>query len=136
MSTLSELSSSSATESEISKESYVPYKDKYTFEQRINKVNDFKKRFPTKIPVIIEKDPRSDIENISKNTYLFEKDIPYKRVLFIIRKGIKLSPEKGLFVFINNIMINDMDTTVEQLNEKYGEPDGLFIVYSGENVFG
>ena len=56
--------------------------------------------------------------------------------LFIIRKRLKLASEKGIFLFVNNMIAPSTHTMIELYNE-YKDDDGfLYMNYTEENVFG
>jgi GABA(A) receptor-associated protein len=94
-------------------------------------------KYPERIPVIVEKDPKSDIEDIDKIKYLVPENIKYGQFLSIIRKRIKLNPEKGLFVFVSDVMLNSTEQTMKELWTLYKHESGfLVLTYAGENTFG
>ena len=63
-----------------------------------------REKYPDRIPVIVEKAGRSDIPNIDKKKYLVPGDLTAGQFVYVIRKRIKLSPEKAIFIFVNNIL--------------------------------
>lgn len=70
------------------------------------------------------------------NRYLVPADFSVGQFIYVIRKRIKLSPEKAIFVFVNNVL----PPTAALMSTVYSEnkdADGfLYIAYSGENTFG
>jgi hypothetical protein len=52
--------------------------------------------------VIVEKAPKSDVPNIDKKKYLVPADITVGKFVYEIRKHMKLSPEKAIFLFVGN----------------------------------
>jgi GABA(A) receptor-associated protein len=55
------------------------------------------------VPVICEKADRSgDIPDIDKKKYLVPADLTVGQFHYVIRKRIKLAPEKALFLFCSN----------------------------------
>ena len=76
------------------------------------------------------------IKNIDKNKYLVPPDLTIGQFLYVIRKRIKLTPEKSIFLFINN-SIPSSSKIISQLYKDHKNEDGfLYIIYSGENTFG
>ena len=59
-------------------------------------------KYPDRVPVICEKADRSDIPDIDKKKYLVPADLTVGQFQYVIRKRIKLAPEKALFVFCSN----------------------------------
>lgn len=46
-----------------------PYKERYTFEDRCNKVKSFQESDPDKIMVIVEKHPKSKLPDLPNSKY-------------------------------------------------------------------
>ena len=92
-------------------------------------------RYPSP-QVICEKDDRSDIPDIDKKKYLVPKDLTVGQFVYVIRKRIKLSPEKAIFIFINNVLPPTATLMSEVYAEKKDDDGFLYITYSGENTFG
>lgn len=47
---------------------------------------------------------KSDIPTIDKKKYLVPADLTVGQFVYVIRKRIKLSPEKAIFIFVNEIL--------------------------------
>uniref|UniRef100_K3W768 Autophagy-related protein n=1 Tax=Globisporangium ultimum (strain ATCC 200006 / CBS 805.95 / DAOM BR144) TaxID=431595 RepID=K3W768_GLOUD len=93
-------------------------------------------KYPDRIPVICEKADRSDIPDIDKKKYLVPADLTVGQFVYVIRKRIKLSPEKAIFIFINNVL-PPTAALMSNIYEEQKDVDGfLYITYSGENTFG
>lgn len=86
--------------------------------------------------MICEKADRSDIPDIDKKKYLVPADLTVGQFVYVIRKRIKLSPEKAIFIFINNVL-PPTAALMSSIYEEQKDEDGfLYITYSGENTFG
>lgn len=59
-------------------------------------------KYPDRIPVIVEKAAGSDIPDVDKKKYLVPVDLTVGQFVHVIRKRIKLTPEKAIFIFVNN----------------------------------
>ena len=107
-----------------------------TFQERINESTKIKSKYPDRVPVICEKNPGSGLEILDKRKYLVPNDITATQFLFIIRKRLKLASEKGIFLFVNNMIAPSTHTMIDLYNE-YKDDDGfLYMNYTEENVFG
>ena len=74
--------------------------------------------------------------DIDKKKYLVPQDLTVGQFVYIIRKRIKLSPEKAIYLFINNIL-PPTAALMSSIYEDQKDEDGfLYITYSGENTFG
>lgn len=99
-------------------------------------VEEILKKYPNRVPVIVSKKQNSDIADIEKKKYLIPKDTTIGNFVYVIRKGIKLPPHKAMFLFINN-KLQPNTKTFGELYETEKDSDGfLYVIYSGESVFG
>ncbi|KAG2408359.1 Autophagy-related protein [Vigna angularis] len=86
--------------------------------------------------VIVEKAERSDIPSIDKKKYLVPADLTVGQFVYVIRKRIKLSAEKAIFIFVDNVL-PPTGAIMSAIYEEKKEEDGfLYVTYSGENTFG
>ena len=112
------------------------FKKDHPLEKRMSEAQRIRTKYPDRIPVICEKDERSDIPNIDKKKYLVPQDLTVGQFVYVIRKRIKLSPEKAIFIFINNVL-PPTAALMSSIYEEQMDDDGfLYITYSGENTFG
>lgn len=111
------------------------FKNRFSFEERAKEGERVFKKYPDRIPVICEP-LSSSSPAIDKNKYLVPNNISVGQFLFVIRKRIKLPPEKALFLFVEKKIPNPQETMSELYN-MYKSPDYfLYFTYSLENVFG
>ena len=73
-------------------------------EKRKSEASRIRDKYPDRIPVIVEKADKSDIVDIDKKKYLVPADLTVGQFVYVIRKRIKLSPEKAIFIFVNNVL--------------------------------
>ena len=99
--------------------------------------SNIKKKYPTRIPIIVERYNKcKNINDIDKNKYLVPDDLTLGQFIFTIRKRLKLTPEKALFVFVNNSVMPS-SLLIKEIYEKNKDDDGfLYMNYTGENTFG
>lgn len=126
----------------------IKYREKYTVEQRRIESKNVKKKYPDRIPVIVSKDPDSTLSDINKEKYLVPLEFTIGQLLTIIRQRTKIGPEHAINLFIvdcnytqilaptsasfGSLYTQHVEHFVD--DKKY---DGyLYIVYTGENVFG
>lgn len=110
--------------------------NKFSFKKRLDESTRIRKKYPKRIPVIVEKKYNSDIMDIDKKKYLVPSEITISQFLYVIRKRIKLSDEQAIFIFINN-RIPSSSSLMQQIYKQDKNEDGfLYIEYSGENTFG
>ena len=114
------------------------FKTKHPFEKRKEEAERILAKYPQRIPVICEKDPRSrDIPNIDRQKYLVPDDLSVANFMYVIRKRIKIEAEKSIYLFVNNKVMPATAQFISTLYEKYKDEDGfLYITYAGESTFG
>ncbi|KRY00499.1 Protein lgg-1, partial [Trichinella pseudospiralis] len=112
------------------------YKTENAFDKRHAEGEKIRKKYPDRIPVIVERAPKCGLKDLDKKKYLVPSDLTVGQFYFLIRKRILLRPEEGLFFFVNN-MIPPTATTMGQLYQDHHEEDlFLYIAYSDESVYG
>eukprot|EP00470_Lotharella_oceanica_P003175 CAMPEP_0170174754 /NCGR_PEP_ID=MMETSP0040_2-20121228/7960_1 /TAXON_ID=641309 /ORGANISM="Lotharella oceanica, Strain CCMP622" /LENGTH=116 /DNA_ID=CAMNT_0010416525 /DNA_START=72 /DNA_END=422 /DNA_ORIENTATION=+ len=113
------------------------YKTEHPFARRQAEALKIRAKYPDRIPVICEKTQKSDITQIDKKKYLVPANLTVGQFVHVVRKRIKLTAEKAIFLFVNNTL----PSTGSTMSKVYAEPpkdeDGfLYISYSGESTFG
>ena len=107
----------------------------HTQNERIKEFNRIKEKYPTRLPIIIEKGDSEKIE-IKRNKYLVPYDIIIGNVLNVIRKNLSIDSEKALFLLIDDSMVS-VSSMVSQIYENKKSDDGfLYINYYTEKTFG
>lgn len=113
------------------------FKEEHPLEKRQAEAARIKEKYPDRIPVIVERAEKSNsIPDIDKKKYLVPADLTVGQFVYVIRKRIKLSPERAIFIFIDNKLppsASLMSAVYEEMRDKDGF---LYIKYSGENTFG
>ena len=113
------------------------FKDRNEFTDREAEATRVREKYPNRYPLIVEKAIGTNIiENIDKTKFLVPGDLTMGQMIYVIRKRIKLSSEKALFIFIDDVMPTTGEN-ISSIYNKYKDEDGfLYIKYSGENTFG
>ena len=113
------------------------FKEKYTLKDRLAEATRIREKYPERVPIIVERyNNNDDIPNIDKHKYLVPVDITVGKFIYIIRKRIKLPPEKAMFVFVNNT-IPSTSMTIGTIYDIEQEADNfLYFFYSSEATFG
>ena len=113
------------------------FKDRVSFQERLNESIRIRDKFPGRIPIIVERSLRSlNMPVIDKEKFLVPGDLNISQFIFVIRKRMVLSSEQALFLFIGGAL----PTTAMLIRELYSsfcDPDGfMYASYCGENTFG
>jgi len=112
------------------------FKATHTFEKMKEEADRILRKYPDRIPVIVEKGEKSDIPDIDKVKFLVPKDLTVAQFVYVIRRRIKLTPEKAVFLFVNNTLPPTGKMMSELYKENKDETNFLFITYTGESAFG
>ena len=112
------------------------FKRAHSLEKRKNESSRMTEKYPCRVPVIVEKHLDADLPDIDKKKYLVPTDLTIGQFIHVIRKRIKLTPEKAIFIFVNNLL-PATSALMSTIYESQKDEDGfLYISYNGENVFG
>jgi GABA(A) receptor-associated protein len=114
------------------------FKYRFSFIDRQNESLKIMSQYPDRIPIICE---RSDLTSddcpfIDKKKYLVPRVLNVAQFIHVIRKRMKISEEKALYLFIKG-NIPSSSLMIETLYNYYRDDDGfLYVLYSFENTFG
>lgn len=112
------------------------FKEKFPLQKRTEEAVRIKLKYPDRIPVVVEKEASSDIPDIDKKKFLVPSDLTVGQFVYVIRKRIHLEPEKALFIFVKNTL-PPTSSLMSEVYKEHSDPDNfLYILYSGEHVFG
>lgn len=111
------------------------FKDKH-INDRIREFNQIKNKYPTRLPIVVEKSKYSKIHGIDKNKYLVDKNMKFSIFVNIIRKRLKLKEYEAIFVTINGQLIPSLKSFGEIYEDMKHEDGFLYLTYSKENTFG
>lgn len=106
-----------------------------TLEERMNESLGVRNRHPDRIPIILSRG-NSKVREINRNKYLVPLDMTMGQLAFVVRRKIEMTPEKALFLFVNNKLL-PTNALMEQIYHIEKNEDGfLYIFYSSEDTFG
>lgn len=112
------------------------FKQEFTFDQRLTESSRVLAKYPERIPIICERNSRSNVQDIDKKKYLVPCDLTSGQFVYVIRKRLCLRADKAIFLFVNGV-IPSSSQNLASLYQEHKDLDGfLYITYSDENVFG
>ena len=113
------------------------FKKKYSFSERLDESTRIKKKYPDRYPIICERGKTVDIPPLDRKKYLVPSDISIANFMYIIRKRIKLPPEKSIYLFFGDTQLLPTNMLIKVAYNSYKDNDGfLYITYNGESTFG
>ena len=94
-------------------------------------------QFPDKIPVICEKDPKCQIQEIDKTKYLVPDDLTVSQFCNMLKSRITIDEKQSFFLLFNGAHQVGLDNLMQEAYDKYKDEDGfLYVTYSAELIWG
>ena len=113
------------------------FKTQHPLEKRKEESTKILTKYPGKIPIIVEKNNRTNMPDISKNKFLAPSDLTIGQFLVVIRNRIDITEHEALFLFVNNNILPPTSAMLSQLYNDYKDEDNfLYVTYCSENTFG
>ncbi|XP_010546933.1 PREDICTED: autophagy-related protein 8h isoform X2 [Tarenaya hassleriana] len=112
------------------------FKDRFSFDERVNESRSIIAKYPDRVPVIIEKYSNTDLPDMEKNKYLVPRDMTVGQFIHILSKRLQLDPAKALFVFVQNTLPQTAGRMDSVYNNFKNEDGFLYMCYSTEKTFG
>tara|TARA_B100000925_G_scaffold284328_1_gene259208 strand:+ start:29 stop:436 length:408 start_codon:yes stop_codon:yes gene_type:complete len=111
------------------------FMNRHPFEKRLEESKRILDKYPNRIPVICER-ISNNVPQVSRKKYLCPDDLSLANFMYVIRKRMDLSPEKALYLFINNKLIPCSQLLGSVYEAEKNEDGFLYINYAGESTFG
>lgn len=115
--------------------SYKSLSEEFTLEERKKDADKVMKKYPERIPVIVEPLTK-DIIEIDKKKYIVSKDMTFGQLIFIVRKRMNVESSIALFFTVNSNLITGSSDLGSIYEENKNEDNFLYIKYTTENTFG
>jgi len=116
-----------------------PFRERHPLERRKEEALRITRRYPDRIPVIVEGAPEAP--PIDKNKFLVPRELSGAELQVVIRKRIRLPADQALFFFVAKPHSKGVLLSASQpmgvIYKEYQDPDGfLYIRYQNESTFG
>jgi GABA(A) receptor-associated protein len=106
-------------------------------DERISLCTKLKKQWSDRIPIVLEKNPTSQLPEPHTPIFLARKDDPYNSVMLRIRRNLQLEKNLALLFMINGSEMQASDKRMIELYEGYKAEDGfLYIQFKEMDVLG
>jgi len=115
------------------------FKDTYEVRKRRSEAARIIKKYPERIPCIVEKSrTEKALESIDRNKFLVPGSLCFAEFLVVIRKRLKLSSDRALYVFVGNETLVPASKLMSSVYEELKDPDDgfLYCTYASESTFG
>lgn len=113
-----------------------PFHKKHSFSKRKSEAQRVLDKYPNKVPIIVQKLEKSILPDLKKTKYLVPIDLTICQFMYVIRKRIKLQPEKSMILFVNNKMAQGSMLISQVYNEEKDNDLFLYCYITQESTFG
>jgi len=114
------------------------YQDKVSFEDRLKEAEYTRNRYPTKVPLVIERHrSEKNLPNIDKIKWLVPHEMTLAQLSSVIKQRLKCPSNQQLFMTINSREFPSLLSTLSSLHNNHSSCDGfLYLTYSSQEVYG
>ncbi|GIZ02635.1 hypothetical protein CEXT_377441 [Caerostris extrusa] len=114
------------------------FKQRKSLATRKEEVENIRTKFPTKIPVIVERyHKETQLPLLDKTKFLVPQELTVSQFLTIIRNRMHLGANQAFYLLINNKSIASMSKTVAEVYLENKDEDGfLYVTYASQEMFG
>ena len=93
-------------------------------------------RYPGRCCVIVSQAAGDQTPAIDRHKFLVPGEVTMGQFTFVIRRRIKINPEKAIFTYVNGALPPTSSLMSQIYNERKDEDGFLYVTYAGENTFG
>lgn len=105
---------------------------------RKEEVANIRAKFPTKIPVIVERYAKeSTLPVLDKTKFLVPQELTMSQFVTIIRNRMQLHSTMSFYLLVNNKSLVSLSRTLAEVYRECHDDDGfLYVTYASQEVFG
>lgn len=114
------------------------FKQRKSFAVRKDEVAGIRTKFPTKVPVIVEKyHKENQLPLLDKTKFLVPQELTMSQFATIIRNRMSLNANQAFYLIVNNKSISSMSMTLAEVYRDDKDEDGfLYMTYASQEMFG
>ncbi|XP_015187804.1 PREDICTED: microtubule-associated proteins 1A/1B light chain 3B-like [Polistes dominula] len=115
------------------------FKERRPFAMRVADVEAIKKRYPNKIPLVVERLPgEKHLPTLHNAKFLIPDFLSVAELIKILRLKLQLNPSQAFYLLTNsNKSLVSGGMTMLQLYQREQDEDGyLYVLFASQEVFG
>jgi len=115
-----------------------PFKQRKTLATRREEVAGIRAKFPTKIPVIVERySKETTLPVLDKTKFLVPQELTMSQFVTIIRNRMAINANQAFYLIVNNKSMASMSKTLAEVYRENKDEDGfLYVTYASQEMFG
>jgi len=120
------------------KKNCTSFKQKKPLAIRKEEVAAIRAKFPTKVPVIVERFHKElSLHPLDKTKFLVPQEITMSQFITIIRNRLQLNSQQALYLLVSNRNLASLSRPLSQIYRDYRDEDGfLYVTFASQEVFG
>lgn len=115
-----------------------PFKQRRSFEIRKLEAENVRKKFPAKIPVVVERYQREvNLPVMEKSKFLVPQELTMMNFAIIIKQRLRVPSCRAFYLVIDNQSMVSTSRTVAEVYREHKDADGfLYMTYASQEMFG
>lgn len=115
-----------------------PFKQRRSFETRKLEAENIRKKFPNKVPVVVERYQREvNLPLIDKTRFLVPLELTIMNFGLIIKNRIRVPSSRAFYFVVNNQSLACTSKTIAEIYKEHRDEDGfLYMTYASQEMFG
>ncbi|XP_077522344.1 microtubule-associated protein 1 light chain 3 alpha-like isoform X2 [Amblyomma americanum] len=105
---------------------------------RKEEVTNIRQRFPSKIPVIVERYAKEkNLPLLDKTKFLVPQELTMSQFVSIVRNRLQISACQSFYLLVDNKSMANLSKTLSDVYADWHDEDGfLYITYASQEMFG